>query len=208
MDAENWLYSKLFLGRCSTHIYSQHTGNLWQNKVWIPPKPNMVNQWFLLVLFMGVWVRGYLQEQQWLKDSCIAKAYPNVHESSQRWEPRGHCPACRQLNKLESVSASFCFFQVAGLVLDIFAAQLVWKSLLCSLVVLVSFRDFLFKELPAGYNVSVLEETVTQQNLNSVPRVFKVTALTHWAISLFLQPFLFVAWALKPRTPHKKVFYH
>ena len=63
----------------------------------------LVDEWVLLGFLTGISVRGYLQEQKWLKDSCITKAHPSMGDSSQSWEPGAHCTACRQLNRLESV---------------------------------------------------------------------------------------------------------
>lgn len=37
-----------------------------------------LGQLYLMGLFTGIWVRGYLQEQKGLKDSCITKAYSSV----------------------------------------------------------------------------------------------------------------------------------
>lgn len=49
------------------------------------PKTNLMNQWVLLGLITGVWMRHHLQEQKWLKDSCITKATPPwVTDNSQK----------------------------------------------------------------------------------------------------------------------------
>jgi hypothetical protein len=85
----------------------------------------------LLGLLTWVWVRGYLQEQKWLKDSwitCMA-----VRAKSR--ELGVHCTACRRLKRLRSLSwcqsllgswAGFCFFQASNLVSDIFTLWLAW----------------------------------------------------------------------------------
>ena len=127
--------TKLFLGRCDTHICSPQIGNLWQNKVWIPPKSNVVNQWVL----------ERLQEQKRLKDSCITKAYPNMGGTSQSWESGTHCTSCRLLNRLESVlsgskplpgsSTDLRFFQAAGLVFESSLLFHLSETLLCSLAI-------------------------------------------------------------------------
>lgn len=54
----------------STHPWK---GNPQQTKVTITPKPNLVNQWVLLGLLIGKWVRGSSQEHWWLRSSCIAE---------------------------------------------------------------------------------------------------------------------------------------
>ena len=63
----------------------------------------LVDEWVLLGFLTGISVRGYLQEQKWLKDSCITKAHPSMGDSSQSWEPGAHCTACRQPHRLGSV---------------------------------------------------------------------------------------------------------
>lgn len=44
-----------------------------QTKVKIPQKSNSVDQWVLFGSLTGMWVRGHLQEQKWLKVSCLTK---------------------------------------------------------------------------------------------------------------------------------------
>lgn len=55
--------TKLFLGSCHTPVYSPQIGNPRQTKVQISPKSTLGNLWPLLS-FIGMWVRGYLQEQK------------------------------------------------------------------------------------------------------------------------------------------------
>lgn len=42
-----------------------------------------MNQCVFLGLLTGIWVRGYLKEQKWFKDSCIIKAHSNTGGISQ-----------------------------------------------------------------------------------------------------------------------------
>ena len=88
----------------------------------------------LLVSLTGIWARGYLQQQKYLKDSCIFKTQPNMSNISQTWENRAYYIACRQFKKLGNILskwltlsklllgslASFCFFQAANLVSESF----------------------------------------------------------------------------------------
>lgn len=53
----------------------------------------------LLALFTGIWMRSYLQEHKWLKDSCITTAHPFGWQSTKA-RNLAHCTACWQLNKL------------------------------------------------------------------------------------------------------------
>ena len=46
------------------------------NKLQVPPRPNLVNQWVLLEL---------VQKQKWLKDSCITKAIPALVTTPKSW---------------------------------------------------------------------------------------------------------------------------
>lgn len=90
----------------------------------------------LLESLTGIWVRGYLQQQKCLKDSCTIKTQPNMSKSSQTWENRADYIACRQFkrsgnilskwltlsNLLQGSLASFCFFQAANLVSESFCS--------------------------------------------------------------------------------------
>lgn len=78
----------------------------------------------------GIWVKGYLQEHKWLKDSYFTKFHPCLGDSSPNWDPGAHQTDCRKLNRLESIlsrhlswskpllgsSGGSCLFQAAGLV--------------------------------------------------------------------------------------------
>ena len=75
-------------------------------------------------------VRGYLQEQKWLKGSSITKAHPGWVTAHKSWDG-APCTTCNQLNRLDSV-LSRClswsnFFQAAQLVFDS-SKQLVSES--------------------------------------------------------------------------------
>ena len=50
-------------------------------------KSNLVNQRVVLRLLTGVRMRGYLQEQKWLKDSWITKARLRTTDNSQKLRP-------------------------------------------------------------------------------------------------------------------------
>jgi hypothetical protein len=89
-----------------------------------------VNQWVLLELIKGIWVRSYWQEQKWLTDGCITKDHINTCDSSQSWEPGAHCTVCWHLSRLESFPSrcltwskplphswpGYWFFQAVGLI--------------------------------------------------------------------------------------------
>lgn len=118
-----------------------------------------MNQWILLELLTGIWVRCYWQEQKWLTDSCITKDHIYTCDSPQNWEPKAHCAACWLFSRLESFPswwliwskslpcswAGFWFFQAVGLVSEsslqlVFSEglevwlQLVWEELLTLVV--------------------------------------------------------------------------
>lgn len=57
----------------------------------------------LLGLLTAIWLRGYMKEWKWLKDSCLTKAHQSMGDSSQSWDPGAHCTACRQLKRLDRV---------------------------------------------------------------------------------------------------------
>lgn len=55
---------------------TQHTGLFTQRETQRDQstdttKSNLVNQWILLGLLTGVWVKGHSERQKWLKDICI-----------------------------------------------------------------------------------------------------------------------------------------
>jgi hypothetical protein len=79
----------------------------------------------------------FLQEQKLLKDSCITKAHGSMGDSSQSWEPREHCTACRQHDRLE-VSFPVCALTLcqAALLVSASSGQLVCVKSLWSLVLL------------------------------------------------------------------------
>lgn len=91
---------------------------------------NLVDQWVLLELLIGIWMRGYLEEWKLPKGRCNTKGYPSTGNSLQSWEPGASCTACRHLNRLESVLPRWLSWSKSlpdswsGL--KIFATQLVW----------------------------------------------------------------------------------
>lgn len=78
------VYDKNIFWGDTIHVHSPNIEIQWQTWVWRPPKFNLVNQWDLLELHTGVWMRNYIQEQKWLKDICVIKAYPSKSDSSQK----------------------------------------------------------------------------------------------------------------------------
>lgn len=53
-----------------------------KNTLWILPKSNLVNPSILLGLLTRVWVKDYLDEQKWLKGSCITKDHSRMSDCS------------------------------------------------------------------------------------------------------------------------------
>ena len=83
METQNSLVMRHYSwGDMYQHLFTSDR-KLMQTKGWIPPKFNSENQWILLVFLTEVCVRGYLQKQKWLKDSCISKALPCMGDNSQ-----------------------------------------------------------------------------------------------------------------------------
>lgn len=64
---------------------------------------NVMNQWVFGGSFRRILVTAYFQEQNWLRDSCVTRAYSSMSNSLQTLRSRAHCAACRQLNRLEGV---------------------------------------------------------------------------------------------------------
>lgn len=67
--------TKLLLGRHNTHVYSTQIENLWETKV------HLGGPWVLLGSFTGIRVRGYLQEQKFLKRQLHHQSLPQ-----HRWQ--------------------------------------------------------------------------------------------------------------------------
>lgn len=114
----------------------------------------------------GIWVKGYLQEQQWLKDRCITKVHLSTSDNSQKpgsWNILQNQETSQKAKSfifmwlswskpLQGSLAVLCFFQAAGSLSIFLTTCLVWMwfsaALLLTLggrglVSLVSFRDFL-----------------------------------------------------------------
>lgn len=70
--------------------------NWLQNKPRILPIFQLMNEWVLLRLFMGLLLIGYSQEQKWLKDWWVSKVYPARMMAHISWNTEAHCKACRQ----------------------------------------------------------------------------------------------------------------
>lgn len=122
----------------------------WQAKSQMPSKSNLVGPEFNWNM-IGIWGRGYLQEQKWLRKGGSLEHTAQPAGSSMGWE----CPfqLTQLLYHLPGSVAGFCLFQEAGLVSEVFfAAWFVqqWiSSLYClllggrGLVNLVCVTDFL-----------------------------------------------------------------
>ena len=81
-------------------------------------------------------MRGYLQEQKWLKGSCITKACASMTDRSQSWDSGSHCTACSSSTgwrvSFPGASVGLNLFQVTRLV-SASSRQLDWSQrLLCS----------------------------------------------------------------------------
>jgi len=129
------LYDRLFFWRDATHASTQPSREpMIKQSV---DTSNLVSRWVLLT---GVWVRGYLQEQKWLRVSCLRKAHPSVSDSSRMlttWSTLHSLQAAQQVGKFPfQRSAGLTLFQAAWLVVPSSAHAL------CSLraAVLVSER--------------------------------------------------------------------
>lgn len=149
-----------------TNDYWTQIRNWLKTKLQIAPTNNLVSQPVSLVLFMGIWVQGNLQEEKWFKDSYI-KTYASVCDSIRKLEARSPCTTCWRLNTLEivlsrqlsqsllllSCLAGLCFFQTVCfetfLRIELFKSDIHQSFLLIypqggrDLVNLFSFRDFL-----------------------------------------------------------------
>lgn len=86
----------------ATQSYSTEIGSPQKNKVQIQPKSHLMNQWVYLGLFMGIWVKSYLQEQKTLNESCVSKAHPSTGDSPQKLTAR---------STLCSLQVGACSFQ-------------------------------------------------------------------------------------------------
>lgn len=67
-----------FLVETAANIYLPQKENQQQTKVTIPPRSNFGEPVCLLGLFTRVWMRSYLEDCVWLKDSLH---HPKVHYS-------------------------------------------------------------------------------------------------------------------------------
>lgn len=85
------------------YVSLPQVGSPWKTTVWISPKSNLVNQRLLLGSLRGIWVRVYLQQHKWPRDSCIIKVHPRMGTAHKSWEPEAQGTAHRQLNRLESL---------------------------------------------------------------------------------------------------------
>lgn len=90
-----------FLGRHNTHT---HPSILSEREPHDRPKkhPHQGATWltneFLLRLLTGVWVRGHLQDQVWLKNSCITRN-TQQGDSSQNGNPGALCTSMQSADR-------------------------------------------------------------------------------------------------------------
>jgi hypothetical protein len=188
--------TKLFLGRHNTHVYSTQTGTTDQSK-----DATKVQQWVLWDLLTGIWVNGYLQEQEWLKDSCITKGHSSMGDAHKAGDlehttqPAGNSTSWRV--SFPGTSVGLILFQSAGLLWELSLELFVFLSegtlsIYClhwyrgGLENLTNFRDFLklVSCLPfylKGVFVSLLccEEVPWQKQLRE--------EMVHNSISLFIK---------------------
>lgn len=106
----------LFLGRKHTSPLSSDREPMTDQSM---DTINLVNRWILLRLLRGVWGRGYLQGQNWLKDSCIPEVCPSMWDSSQKLEHTAQAGgvtfkgfSCSE--PFSGSSVAFCFLEVAA----------------------------------------------------------------------------------------------
>lgn len=144
-------------------------GSPWQTKVIIIPMSRLVHQWVLLGLLLGIWMRGFLQKQKWLKDQS-----PLQHGwQLPSWGPRSHCLTYRPVTGRVVLSRWFDWSEPfpgrsVGLCcwayLKIILSRLYYVHTLGekdrNLENVVSFKDSL--KLFWIISCSILEETLTQ----------------------------------------------
>lgn len=98
--------TKLFLGDAtSIHSPQSDVGSSRQTELQTPSKSSLVNQWVLLRLCTGIWVRGSLEERKWVRDSWITEAHPNMgdRQLTKAGKTGAYGTACRQQTRVERV---------------------------------------------------------------------------------------------------------
>lgn len=124
-----------FPGGVVAHRSTHHQiGNLWQTKADIT-KVQLGDPMTFSEIIKRVWVKGNLQKQKWLQDSCITKAHPGMGDSSQNREPGAHRTAFRHLSRLESALSrrlSWCEALLNSWMVSASCRQLVWTQSLPS----------------------------------------------------------------------------
>jgi hypothetical protein len=131
--------TRLFLVRCDiqAHLVQIRSSNT--DQVWMPPKSNSDEPMRFTEYLTGIWMRRYIQEQKWLKDSCIAEAHLSISNSSQQlvmWRMLQSLQAAQQVGEWESfpdTSVGLNLFHIALLV-SVSSRQLVWVSFVALLV--------------------------------------------------------------------------
>lgn len=160
----SWYVWQKFYCRDTTHVYFPRRDPMTDQST-DTPKSNLVNQWVLLSLLTAIQVRGFLQEQKWLKNIWITKAHSSISDNAQKLGNLEHITLCtgsstgwRVSFPGSSVTLNLCQVAPLGSGLSGSWLGLSHLSLVCSivplrlllftlagrgLVNLLSFRDFL-----------------------------------------------------------------
>lgn len=112
-----WLYTIHSWGEGTKHLVTPDQELTTDQTMRTLPKSNLVNQWVLLGLLSGMWVRGYLKEYKWLKDSCTTQCLPQHERCSWNLETTqlaGKLPCWRV--PPPNIAAGLCLFQAGSLV--------------------------------------------------------------------------------------------
>ena len=132
----------------------------------------MVNHWFLLVLLMGVWERGLFTGAARF-EVIVRTALPKLTPVCMKARKGGNPEDIEQPAHSSTSWTGFLLLPGSWSGLKLFCLKVFFGAWLCWPLVSgtcwshLELFTFLFKELPGGYNVSVLEEAVTQQKLDS-----------------------------------------
>lgn len=143
-----WCMTKLFQERYNIHTHlltSERNPVTNQRKYRLSPKSNLLKQCVLLGLLAGVWMKGYLQEQKLLKDSCITKTHSTMGDSSQKLKSLEHTP--QPVGSSQVWRASFPSYSV----LNLFQPTQLVSSRLSGLVSKSSLQLYLPESLSSKF---------------------------------------------------------